>query len=97
MKYWQIPNWSEHQHYKKPKPPWIKLHRDLIRDYEFMQLSDTDKWVVIGLWLIAAETGNKIPDDPGFIRSSLHLKKCPELERLESLGWIRSTLGPGNH
>ena len=90
MKSWAIKNWDRFQHYKKPKPVWIKLYRDLLRDYAFMQLSEADRWVVIGLWIIAAETNNQIPDDPEYIRASLNLKRKPDLERLSTLGFIET-------
>jgi len=90
MKHWQIPNWEEYQHYKKRKPPWIKLYLKLIRNYDFLKLSEAERWLVVGLWIIAAETDNRIPDDPDYIRSSLHLTRKPDLHRLARLGWIRS-------
>jgi hypothetical protein len=32
-------NWGKFQHYKDRCPPWIKLHRDLLNDREFLHLS----------------------------------------------------------
>lgn len=95
MRTWAIKDWDRFQHYKKPKPVWIKLYRDLLRDYAFMQLSESERWIVIGLWIIAAETGNEIPDDPEYIRTSLKLKRPPDLEKFSRLGFIQAngTLG----
>jgi len=59
----KVVNWEKHQHYKKPKPIWIKVYRDLLTDYEFASLDPVEKWTLIGIWLLAAETGNKIPND----------------------------------
>ena len=30
-----VRNWSDFQHYKDRSPPWIRLHRDLLDNYEF--------------------------------------------------------------
>lgn len=48
-------NWLDFQHYKDRKPIWIKLHRDLLNDYEFMMLQDDSKMLAPLLWLLASE------------------------------------------
>lgn len=48
-------NWSKFQHYKKRRPPWIKLHRDLLDDHVFNCLPDASKALAPMLWLIASE------------------------------------------
>ena len=64
-----VVNWERHQHYKadngkKPKkPPWIKLYRDLLGDYAFQCLPEKDRFVLVGFYLLAAETNNEIPED----------------------------------
>jgi hypothetical protein len=49
-------NWSLFQHYKDRCPPWIKLHRDLLNDREFMCLPIASKAIAPLLWLLASET-----------------------------------------
>lgn len=48
-------NWKEFQHYKDRCPPWIKLHRDLLNDREFMCLPLASKALAPLLWLLASE------------------------------------------
>ena len=86
--YISIKNWERFQHYRKGRPPWIKLYRDLLRDYEFMGMSETLRWTLVGLYLIAAETDNKIPHDRAWLKHSLNLTKQPDLRTLQTLGFI---------
>ncbi len=48
--------WADFQHYKDRCPPWIKLHRDLLNDREFMCLPLASKAIAPLLWLLASET-----------------------------------------
>lgn len=49
-------NWAKFQHYKDRCPPWIKLHRDLLIDREFMCLPLASKALAPLLWLLASES-----------------------------------------
>jgi hypothetical protein len=51
-----VKNWAKFQHYKTRKPPWIKLYRGLLEDYEFMSLSVASKALAPMLWLLASES-----------------------------------------
>ncbi|MBX9691544.1 MAG: hypothetical protein K2Z81_04110 [Cyanobacteria bacterium] len=51
----QIKNWEQFQHYKKRRPLWIKLYRELLDDEEFHSLSPQSAKILIGLWLLASE------------------------------------------
>ena len=48
-------NWAVFQHYKDRCPPWIKLHRDLLIDRDFMRLPIASKALAPLLWLLASE------------------------------------------
>lgn len=52
----KVKNWCEFQHYKKRTPPWIKLHRHLLDDYEFSCLPIASKAIAPQLWLLASES-----------------------------------------
>lgn len=61
----KIKNWSEHQHFKDRSPPWIKVHREIINDVEWHELSGDDAKLLISLWLIASEDkelSGRLPD-----------------------------------
>jgi hypothetical protein len=58
-------NWSIFQHYKDRCPPWIKLHRDLLNDREYMGLPLASKALAPLLWLLASEAKDGIFDASG--------------------------------
>lgn len=49
-------NWATFQHYKDRSPPWIKLHRAMLDDYDFSCLPLASKALAPLLWLLAAES-----------------------------------------
>ena len=51
-------NWPDFQHYTKRTPPWIKLHRTLLDDFEFHCLPVASKALAPFLWLLASECVN---------------------------------------
>lgn len=58
----QPKNWAIFQHYKDRSPPWIKLHRDLLNDRQFMRLPIASKALAPMLWLLASENKDGIFD-----------------------------------
>jgi hypothetical protein len=52
----RIANWEKFQHYRYRNPPWIKLHRALLDDYEFHSLPDASRALAPLLWLLASES-----------------------------------------
>lgn len=63
MKFLEVKNWSEFQHYKDRCPPWIKLHKGLLDDYSYAALSGNAGKSLVLLWLLASEHGGSIPYD----------------------------------
>jgi len=59
----KIKNWEKFQHYKHRSPPWIKLHVSTLNDIGFMSLSDSNKGILVQLWILASENGGELPDD----------------------------------
>ncbi len=49
-------NWKDFQHYRHRNPPWIKLHKRLLDDYDFHRLPVASKAIAPCLWLIASES-----------------------------------------
>ena len=49
-------NWTIFQHYKDRCPPWVKLHRELLNDKQFMCLPVASKALAPLLWLLASES-----------------------------------------
>jgi hypothetical protein len=48
-------NWRNFQHYKQRRPPWIRLHRTLLDDFEFASLTCEARALAPLLWLLASE------------------------------------------
>lgn len=88
MEFISVKNWEKFQHYKDRNPPWIKLHRDLLRDYDFSCLQDADKLLLMLLWLLASQLGNRIPNDPEWIRQQIGVKDIPSIKPLIDQGFI---------
>lgn len=52
----RVRNWEKFQHYRGRKPPWIKLHRDILDDYEFACLPLASRALAPCIWLLASES-----------------------------------------
>lgn len=48
-------NWNSFQHYTNRSPAWIKLHRELLDDFEFSCLPVASQALAPKLWLLASE------------------------------------------
>lgn len=48
-------NWADLQHYKDRSPPWIKLHKKLLDNYDFQSLPVASRALAPMLWLLASE------------------------------------------
>jgi hypothetical protein len=51
----RIKNWDKFQHFKDRRPPWIKLHREILDQLDINMISDCAFRVLICLWLVASE------------------------------------------
>jgi hypothetical protein len=51
----KVKNWKTFQHFKDRKPPWIKLHRDILDRRDIMMISPSSFRLLTFLWLLAAE------------------------------------------
>lgn len=71
----RVKNWDQFQHYKDRSPPWIKLHRALLDDFNFSSLPIASKALAPLLWLLAAETTDgTVSTDPEFLAFRLRWK-----------------------
>lgn len=69
----EVKNWAEFQHYGKRNPPWIKLHRAILDDYNFCALSDASKGHLLLIWLLASQNNGKVPHDVAFLERKLSI------------------------
>lgn len=94
MKYLKIPGWDKWQTFRNDRatPPWIKLHRNLFSNPEWIQLTDQEKGQLVSMWIAAADKKGKISSDPDFIRKMCLLDSPPNLQRFKDLGFLDGTL-----
>jgi len=90
MNYLQITNWDKWQTYRKDRgqPPWIKVHRRLMRNPEWVSLSDSERGQLICLWLLAADKEGSIPNDPDVIKNLCYMTKAPNINKFMELGFV---------
>lgn len=88
MKYLRVKNWDEFQHYKDRSPPWIKLHRTLLDDYEFSALPDDTKAHLMLIWVLASQLSGRVPAEPKFLAAKIGANKPPNLKLLIDQGFL---------
>lgn len=90
MNYLKICNWDKWQSYRKDrgKPPWIKLHRELLRHPEWACLDDGQRGQLIVIWLLAADRDGQIPDDPKILQKIGLMNKTPNIKLFIEQGFI---------
>lgn len=54
-KLFKIKGWSSFQSYKDRNPPWIRLHKRLLDDFNFQRMSADARALLPMLWLMASE------------------------------------------
>lgn len=67
MRYLRIKNYDQYQHYGNRNPPWIKLYRCIMNDYELRMAPIASRLAYVYLLIIASETDNRIPYDCAFL------------------------------
>jgi hypothetical protein len=56
----RIKNWGSYQSYKDRNPPWIRLSKSLLDNYEFQLMSANARALLPMLWLLASEDENPV-------------------------------------
>ena len=88
MDFFKVRNFERFQHYTDRRPPWIKLYRDLWDDQRFYSLSDQERYLLIGIFIIASQQDNKVPFDTKWLQAKLLTRARIPLEKLIATGWI---------
>ena len=87
-RFFRIRNFEKYQHYSDRRPPWIKLYRDLWDDPRFFALDEAARYYLIGLFIIASQHENKIPDDQRWLRAQLLTSKRIPIHDFIAAGWV---------
>lgn len=90
MDYLEIHNWDKWQSYRKDRdqPPWIKIHRRLMRNPEWVSLSDSERGQLIAMWLLAADHNGVIPASQETIQKLCYMDNLPNINKFIDLGFI---------
>ncbi len=86
--YLSVKNWNTFQQYKDRDPKWIKLHRDILNNYDFDQLTEIQQNHLIKIWLLASKLDNKIPNDTTWIGRQIGAKSKVDVKQLVTHGFI---------
>lgn len=88
----KIHNWDKWQSYRSDRgqPPWIKIHREVMRHVEWVSLSDSQRGQLVAIWLLAADHNGVIPASPAIIKKLCHLDNEPDLNLFIEHGFIDS-------
>jgi hypothetical protein len=86
----RVRNWDKWQSYRKDRgqPPWIKLHRCVLRDPEWVALTTLQRGILVHLWLLAADRDGELPDDPALIKRLCMLDDEPDLGFFVAKGFL---------
>lgn len=84
----RVKNLEKHQHYKDRRPPWIKLHAEVLDDYKFSRLQDASKAHLMLLWVLASRLDNRIPYDLPWITQQINATQPVDVDELVALEFI---------
>ena len=90
MKCLAIRHWDKWQSYRadRGQPPWIKIHRCVMRDPEWVSLSDAQRGQLVAIWLLAADRNGVIPASPQVIQKLCFMDSLPDLKLFIELDFI---------
>jgi hypothetical protein len=89
-----IHNWDKWQFYRSDRhmPPWIKLHRAVLRSPKWVRLSDAQRGQLVCIWMLAADDEGWVPNDQTLIRKVCCLDADPDLNLFIELGFLDANL-----
>lgn len=90
MSHLKISNWDKWQTYRvdRGQPPWIKIHRILLRNPEWQSMTDAEKGQLVSIWMLAADRNGEIPSNAKMVQKLCGLDSPPDLQSLISYGFI---------
>ena len=93
MEYLNVKNWDKWQTYRKDRgqPPWIKVHRCLLRNPEWVSLSDAERGQLVSIWLLAADKGGAIPASSSLVQRLCFMETPPNFNKLKELNFLASS------
>ncbi len=92
----RVHDWKDWQTYRRDRsqPPWIKIHRCLMRDWKWIDLSDAERGQLVAMWLLAADHDGAIPASPRRLMKLCHMEAEPNLSKFIGLGLLDASVTP---
>lgn len=89
-RYRRIHNWDSWQTYRsdRGRPPWIKVHRCIFQNADFIRLTDAQFGQLVKLWILAADRDGDILDDADVLKKLCFMDSDLDLQVFEDLGFI---------
>lgn len=90
MNYLHVRNWDRWQSYRSDRgqPPWIKVHRSLMRNLDWVRMPSAERGQLVAIWMLAADREGTVPDDPVLVARLCFMDAIPDLERLIGAGFL---------
>lgn len=94
----KIHNWERWQSYRSDRgqPPWIKIHREVMRHIEWVSLTDAQRGQLVAIWLLAADRNGVIPASPKIIQKLCHMDNEPDINLFIINGFIDGVIVASN-
>jgi hypothetical protein len=86
----RIHNWDRWQSWRSDRgqPPWIKIHREVMRKVEWVELTDAQRGQLVAMWLLAADRDGLIPSSPALVQKLCFMETAPDLQLFIEKGFI---------
>ena len=85
-----VRNWDKWQSYRRDRgqPPWIKVHRCIMRDLDWVMMTDAQRGQLVAMWLLAADHDGVIPASPVAVQKLCHMNSEPDLKFFIDQGFL---------
>jgi hypothetical protein len=92
---YKIKDWERWQSYRKGRgqPPWIKLHRCLMRNPEWVSLTDAERGQLVSMWLLGADKHGELPDQTS-IKKLCFMSSSFNINKFIDLGFLVANVSP---
>ena len=87
-KFLEVAGFDGLRHYKDREMIWVKFQISIITDYRYRELPDAAKSHLVGLMLLAAREGNRLPNDPVILSHKIGANTEIQLAHLLQSGFI---------
>ncbi|MEN6425973.1 MAG: hypothetical protein ABFE13_11455 [Phycisphaerales bacterium] len=83
-------NWERWQTYRRDRgrPPWIKVHRILQNNVDWIRLTDSERGQLVAMWILAADNDGTIPADADELRIVCRMSETPNLKLFKDAGFL---------